>query len=247
MTAVFVHGVPDTYRIWNPLRRQLQRDNVIALALPGFDSPLPAGFTATKEAYVDWIISQLEKQPKPVDLVGHDWGCILTARVASLRPDLLRTWAGGSGPISRNYEWHKVAKIWQTPEVGERYMANLDRGKFAQLIIDDGVSEDKAKETVDHVDDTMKDCILRLYRSAVQVGEEWEPGLANITTPSLVFWGAKDPGTQIAFGHQLGRAMHASNVVTLDCGHFTPLLKTEEIARALTQHWTQPAPKSAAV
>jgi hypothetical protein len=94
MTAVFVHGVPDTYRVWDRVRAQLTRKDVVALALPGFDNPAPAGFTSTKEAYADWIIQQLETIGTPVDLVGHDWGCMLTTRVASIRPDLVRTWTG---------------------------------------------------------------------------------------------------------------------------------------------------------
>ena len=66
MPAVFVHGVPDTFRVWNKLRSRLSRTDVVALALPGFDSPLPNGFSATKDEYVDWIISQLEQQGEPV-------------------------------------------------------------------------------------------------------------------------------------------------------------------------------------
>src|ERR1700688_3759886 len=118
--AVLVHGVPDPYRVWDPVRAQITRKDVVALALPGFDSPAPAGFTSTKEAYADWIIQQLETIGTPVDLVGHDWGCMLTARVASIRPDLVRTWTGISGPIDPGYEWHEIAKIWQTPGEGER-------------------------------------------------------------------------------------------------------------------------------
>jgi|SRR5476649_201271 len=243
MTAVLVHGVADTYRIWEPVRRHLDRTDVVTLALPGFDSPVPSGFAATKEAYVDWIIAQLERQPGPVDLVGHDWGCILTARVASLRPDLVRTWAGGSGPISRSYEWHYFAKIWQTPGAGEQWMTQMDRDNFGQLLISEGISAAVAQETVDLIDDKMKDCILRLYRSAVNLGAEWEPSLVDVTTPSMVFWGTKDPFTQIAFGHQLGKAMRASHVIALDCGHFTPLLKPVEIASALTQHWNAASAK----
>jgi pimeloyl-ACP methyl ester carboxylesterase len=110
MTAILVHGVPDTYRVWDGVRKHLGRSDVKALALPGFGVPLPAGFQASKEAYVDWITGELEKEDGPVDLVGHDWGCILVARVASLRPDLVRTWAGGDGPVSAAYVWHPWAR-----------------------------------------------------------------------------------------------------------------------------------------
>src|ERR1700684_756952 len=84
MPAVLVHGVPNTHRVWDRVRAQLSRKDVVALALPGFDNPAPAGFTSTKEAYADWIIQQLETIGTPVDLVGHDWGGMFTARVASI-------------------------------------------------------------------------------------------------------------------------------------------------------------------
>ncbi len=118
MPAVFIHGVPDTTHLWSPVIERVGRDDAIALPLPGFDGPMPAGFTATKEAYVDWIIGALEALGEPADLVGHDWGCILTVRVASLRPDLVRSWAAGSGPVSAEYEWHPLAKVFQTPGRG---------------------------------------------------------------------------------------------------------------------------------
>src|SRR5436190_242394 len=98
MPAVFVHGVPDTATMWDALRSHLTRTDVIALSLPGFDAPIPDGFSSTKEEYAAWVIAQLEAIGEPVDLVGHDWGSMLVQRVASTRTDLIRTVAAGSGP-----------------------------------------------------------------------------------------------------------------------------------------------------
>src|SRR5262249_27377115 len=53
MPAVLVHGVPDTHRLWDALRARLARRDVTAVSLPGFGAAVPAGFDATKEAYVD--------------------------------------------------------------------------------------------------------------------------------------------------------------------------------------------------
>jgi len=39
MPAVFVHGVPETPAVWDRLRVELHRDDVIALQLPGFGCP----------------------------------------------------------------------------------------------------------------------------------------------------------------------------------------------------------------
>ncbi len=116
-----------------PTRADRDPSDVLPL-LPGFGAPRPDGFRSTKEEYVDWLIARLERVGEPVDLVGHDWGCILTARVASLRPDLVRTWAGGNGPVDAAYTWHPPAKVWQHPADGDRFMCELRPGAFAAAV-----------------------------------------------------------------------------------------------------------------
>ena len=237
MPAIFVHGVPDTYRVWDRVLQHLPRTEVVALALPGFDSPVPNGFTATKEEYVNWFIDQLEQQSSPVDLVGHDWGCILVVRVASLRPDLVRTWAAGGGPVSKDYEWHELAKIFQSPSIGEEWMAKLDPKQFSQQLEQLGVPYNLAEEAMTHMDSTMKDCILRLYRSAVNVGSEWEPKLSSITSPGLVFWGVSDSACPVEFADRLGHDTKARRILKLDAGHWFPLQVPTDVAQALQEHW----------
>ena len=237
MTAVLVHGVPDTHHVWDDVRSHLKRTDVTALALPGLGGPRPESFSATKEEYVDWIIARLEQEAEPVDLVGHDWGCILTARVASLRPALVRTWAGGSGPVSPDYRWHPWAKIWQTPGAGEQWMADLDPAWFAAQLQAFRMPAETATQIANRMDDAYKDSILRLYRSAVSVGAEWEPGLARITSPALIFWGAEDPSTLFGFAEHLERAVADARVLKLDAWHWTPLQRPAEVAAALESHW----------
>lgn len=238
MIAVFVHGVPDTHRVWDRVRHRLAGADSVALSLPGFGCPVPAGFTATKEEYVAWVIARLEEQPEPVNLVAHDWGCLLAMRVASLRPDLVRTWAAGSGPVSAAYVWHDRAKIWQTPGAGEAWAANFDAAAFASDLAGYGVPPDLAHDAAGRIDPLMRDCILRLYRSAVNVGAEWEPGLAKIRSPGLVLWGELDPACPVAFADHLGRDAHAERVMKFkDCGHWWPIERAEEAAEALRVHW----------
>ena len=55
---VFVHGVPETHRIWRKVQDRIDRPSV-AVSLPGFGCPRPDGFAATKDAYVDWLVAQL--------------------------------------------------------------------------------------------------------------------------------------------------------------------------------------------
>ena len=239
MSAILIHGVPDTFRVWDAVIHQLSRKDVVALALPGFDSAVPDGFKATKEEYVAWIIQQLEREPEPADLVGHDWGCLLTARVASLRPDLVRTWAGGGGPVNKDYVWHPLAKIFQTPGAGEKFLEELDPQQFSNQLEGLGVPSSYAIEAVQHMDDTMKQCILKLYRSAVNVGAEWQPDLNNVSCRGLVLWGNRDDACPVDFSDRLARDLGASRVLKLDTGHWFELEKPADVARALDEHWQQ--------
>ncbi|MFE2069590.1 alpha/beta fold hydrolase [Streptomyces sp. NPDC059467] len=237
MPAVFVHGVPDTHHVWDDVIAHLTRTDVVVLSLPGFGSPVPEGFTSTKEEYADWIIARLEEIGTPVDLVGHDWGCILTSRVASVRPDLVRTWAAGGAQIAGTDEWHDLAKLWQTPEVGEQWMAALDPSELSKLLQANGVPAQHAEENASRMDATMKDSVLRLYRSAVLLWEDWRPGLADITSPSLVFWGNDDQFAPEQYAEPVAKAVRATGVIRLDSGHWTPLQRPRELADALAQHW----------
>ena len=63
MTLVFVHGFPQTNRIWDGLRQVLQRQS-IALSLPGFGAPRPSRFTGTKDAYAKWLADALAEMHK---------------------------------------------------------------------------------------------------------------------------------------------------------------------------------------
>jgi len=236
MPAFFVHGVPDTATMWDGLRSHLTRTDVIAPNLPGFDAPLPAGWGATKEEYVDWVIGGVEKVGEPVDLVGHDWGSIIVLRVTSVRPDLVRTLACGNGPIDREYKWHDMAQMWQTPDVGEQVMEAMTP-EAIQVALAPEMGEARAVEAGSHIDATMKDCILKLYRSAVNVGAEWHDDVDAITTPTLVLWGRQDAYVPPEIGERIAQRTHA-RLVMFETGHWWPVACAGEAARELESHWS---------
>ena len=236
MPAVLVHGVPDTTQMWNNVRSHLHRTDIVAPALPGFAAPVPSGFDATKEAYGAWLIAQIEAIGEPVDLVGHDWGSILVQRVVSTRPDLIRTWAAGSATIDRDYVWHDMAQMWQMPEVGEQIMDALV-GDALVVALSDELGTEHATIVANNVDDTMKDCILRLYRSAAGGFAEWHDAVDAIDRPGLVLWGADDPYVTADFAERLARRTHARLEIFADTAHWWPVTKPAESAAALESLW----------
>ena len=196
MPVVLVHGNPETAAIWDELRKELGRDDVIALSPPGFGAPVPEGFGATSDDYLAWLIAELEKIDGPIDLVGHDWGGGHVMRLAIERPDMVRSWCTDiGGCFDPEYVWHDAAQVWQTPEAGEAAVAGMAAApveartaQFQSL----GMSPEAAANVAAAVNADMARCILALYRSAAQprlaeIGKDVgkakvKPGLVIIAT-----------------------------------------------------------------
>lgn len=180
MPAVFVHGNPESSAIWTDLFSQLQRKDVVALSPPGFGAPVPAGFTATADAYRDWLADELQRIEGPIDLVGHDWGGGHVLRIAMERPELIRSWTTDiAGAMEPDYEWHDMAKSWQTPGVGEAQLglmvmapAFMREAQFKSMGLGSA-----SRAVAEAVNADMVRCILALYRSAAQ--------------PAMRNWGAQ--------------------------------------------------------
>jgi pimeloyl-ACP methyl ester carboxylesterase len=241
MTTVFIHGVPDTARVWSRLAPLFPQGEVVALSLPGFGCALPQGFQATKEDYANWLIAALEAVPGPRDVIAHDWGSILLLRVVSLRPDLIRSWVGGGAPYSADYTWHPTARLWQTPGAGEKAMERLTAGLTEEMLKRAGVPQSDAQAAACDVDARMKDCILSLYRSGRDVFREWAPDLSGIELqglmpPGLVLWGERDAYAGPAYGDRIGDVTGAK-VVRIDCGHWWQVERPAETADAIWRFW----------
>ena len=240
MPAVFVHGVPDTQLVWEAVIGGLGRKDVIALSLPGFGCALPPGFGATKEAYVGWLLAELAALEGPIDLVGHDWGGLLVVRAVSVRPGAVRSWAAGAAPLDREYVWHQAAQAWQTPGKGEKVMAGMTAEAMQAALVAVGVPAADAAKAGAKLDATMKQCILALYRSAVNAGAEWEDDLAQVSAPGLVLWGEKDPFASVEFGARLAGKTRARFVSFPGTSHWWQLERPAEVAAELERFWASP-------
>jgi pimeloyl-ACP methyl ester carboxylesterase len=180
MTAVFVHGFPETERIWDSLRSVLSRDST-ALALPGFGTPRPAGFAATKDAYAEWLADALSLIEEPIDLVGHDVGALISLRVATAFDVPLHSFVVDVAPIFHpKFDWPERVHRLQTPGVGEEVMKSTreadpeDPDSTAARLAGAGVPIDEARAIGATHDETMSRSILDFYRSAVpNVAADW--------------------------------------------------------------------------
>jgi pimeloyl-ACP methyl ester carboxylesterase len=245
MVAVFVHGVPETPRVWDGLRQHLSRTDIVAVSLPGFGTSVPPGFGASMNEYVVWLTTELERVVRdadgPVDLVGHDWGGGFALRLVSIRPDLVRSWVlDAAGLAAPDFEWHEFAKIWQTPGEGEAFF----QGQLGAPVADRaapfvmfGVPEPAAVDMAEGIDERMTACILPLYRSAVAVNEEWGPDFVDIPKPGLVLIPSNDPFLAVASAKRAAERAGAE-VMELDGrGHWWMLEDPAGGARLLESFW----------
>lgn len=240
--ALFLHGVPDTPAMWSPVIEALGLSGTACRtpALPGFGCPVPSGFDCTKEAYVDWYMAELEAAAAahgPVDLVGHDWGAIITIRVASLRPDLVRTWTVANALPHPDYKWHTMARRWQTPVIGELVMALAPAAALKKSLMDQGIPADLAAEEASHWNGAMKGAILKLYRSARTAGTDWYTDLKNLPERGLIFWGVDDPYVPVEIAEKFASEMGTTLNKQEQTGHWSIVERAPELATALKAHW----------
>ena len=239
---LFLHGVPDTPSMWEPLIGELglSDDAYRAPAMPGFIAPLPIGFSATKEAYVDWYIDEIERAHAaagPVDLVGHDWGAIITVRVASLRPDLVNTWCVANALPHPVYKWHRMARMWQTPLLGELMISLARKEAICKALHAAGIPADLASKEASHWSPHMRGAILKLYRSAKTAGTDWWEATKNLPERGLVFWGVDDPYVPVSIAESFCEQTGTRLEKQADTGHWSIIERADVLAALLRTHW----------
>lgn len=239
MTAVFVHGVPETPAVWKPLVEHLEREDVALLQLPGFGCALPDGFDPTMYSYADWLALELTAFDQ-IDLVVHDWGALLALKVLAAQPANVRSWATDMGDLGADFRWHDTARVWQTPGDGEALidgMVGASPTDRAALLMAVGVPEAHSHTMAADLDATMGAAILALYRSAVDIGNEWGPGIDDIRGHGLVIASLQDPFRNADRSRRLADRTGADIVELPEAGHFWMLEQPARAAEILTEHW----------
>lgn len=238
---LFIHGVPDTGFMWTPLVRALglSKGTFVTPTMPCFDGTTPPGFAATASAYRDWAVEILESAAKhgPVDIVGHDWGAPIAALAAAARPDLIRTWCVVNAAPEPTYEWHSLAKTWQTPLVGELFMALGSASKFRSQLVAAGMPQEIAEHESARIDRHMKRAILKLYRSAKNPAD-LAADFSEIADRGMVMWGADDPFVPVRFGKRFAERWRLPLKVVEGVGHWGICEKPELFAAHLSEHWS---------
>ena len=156
-------------------------------------------------------------------------------------PELVRSWVTDAAGIGDpGFEWHDLAKIWQTPQAGEEFWDQQlaapaqERAGVFQMF---GVPAEPALDLASQLSLTMADCILDLYRSAVDVGRQWGPDFAAIPAPGLVVIPGDDPFLSAASAASAAARAGASTVALDGLGHWWMLQDPARAAAVLREFW----------
>lgn len=236
--TLYVHGVPNSSELWTPF---LERTGGLALDLPGFgQSGKPADFDYSIAGYDRFIEGFLDHAGiDRFSLVVHDWGAVGLATAQRLHERLERLVVFVSVPLFADYRWHRIARAWRTPLVGELLMGFTFRAGVKLISREanarPGPLPDELIDSVwRHFDHGTQRAILKLYRaSPPEALGRHGARLGQITAPALVLWPEADPYIPPGFGERYAEALgNATLEQVADCGHWMWLDRPELIDRA---------------
>lgn len=231
--TVFVHGVPTHSEDWTPFL-QRARGPALAFDLPGFglsQRPDPARFDCSVQSYgrfVDALLDELGVVEH--SLVVHDWGAVALLGAQRRPRRLRRLCLVDAVPLLPGYRWHRTARQWRTPVLGEAVMRLLTMGipGLASLALRESRGDWSppppafVEMVLSRLDAGTRAAILRLYRSAdepllAQLGKS----LGAIGAPALVVWAGRDRYLPARFGRAYAAALPNAELLELpEAGHW---------------------------
>lgn len=200
--AVFVHGNPGSADDWVALVGALGNSDLRAVAfdLPDFgETDAPQGFEHSVPGYATFLGLALESLGiDRAHLVVHDFGGPIGLAWAIAHPDSLASATLIDIGVLPGYRWHRLARIWRTPVLGEVIQAAATRRAF-RFLIDRGEPRGLPRHFVegmyDHYDRRTRAAVLELYRATDHLGAagaEFVARMAPRDIPALVIWGEHD-------------------------------------------------------
>jgi pimeloyl-ACP methyl ester carboxylesterase len=234
---LYLHGVPTSSDDWLPF---LRLSGGLAPDLPGFGrTGKPGSLTYTVAEYDRFIERFLDTlEIERVSLLVHDWGAVGLAFAQRLPERVERLAIVNAVPFLPGYRWHRTARIWRTPGLGELAMGTTNRFTLRLASRESNATPGPMSDTfldsvLDHFDQGTQRAILRLYRSSppevlARCGEQ----LGKLTMPALVAWGLKDPYIPSHFAADYVAALGNAELLELpDAGHWPWLDRPDLIER----------------
>jgi pimeloyl-ACP methyl ester carboxylesterase len=240
---------PPRWQPWRHARREAQatasflaRSGGLAPDLPGFGrSGKPGHFDYSIGGYSRFIEQYLDLLGvERVRLVMHDWGVVGLAFAQRHPERVQRLVVMNTVPFLPGYRWHRTARLWRTPVLGELTMGATGRFTLLLTTLESNVAPGPLPDAwidsvLDHFDHGTQRAILRLYRSSppdvlARAGAQ----LGSLEMPALVVWGTRDPYIPARFAAEYARTLpHAELLELPDAGHWWWLDRPDAVERVV--------------
>ncbi len=236
-TPLYLHGVPTSSDDWLGF---LARTGGIAPDLPGFGRSGKPGYLSYTIAEYDRFIERFLDHlgVERVSLIVHDWGAVGLAFAQRLPERIESLVVINAVPLLPGYRWHRSARMWRTPLLGELAMGTTNRFTARLLTRESNVAPGPLPEAwmdsvFEHFDHGTQRAILRLYRSSPSARlEQAGRDLGRLEVPALVAWGTRDPYIPARFARDYAGVLPRAELVEYsDAGHWPWLDRPDMIER----------------
>lgn len=199
---VFVHGNPGPMDDWEPLVPDAARlGRVIAMDMPGYGrADHPRDFDFTVDGYARFLGTLLERLGvRRAHLVLHDFGGPWGIKWATDHPGSLASLTLVNTGVLMGYRWHKYARGWQTPILGEVLQLLANKPLLALSLRRDNprpVPPRFVDQVMRYADWGHKRAVLALYRASKDTDAAFgaiADRLKLLDGPTCVIWGERDP------------------------------------------------------
>jgi pimeloyl-ACP methyl ester carboxylesterase len=125
------------------------------------------------------------------------------------------------------YRWHKMARRWRMPVLGELVQAWIPRWAWRRSMQSSnpkGLPMEFVDKMYDDYDRGTRRAVLALYRATPdpeQAAATLGPALAELNKPAIVLWGARDQFAGVEYAERQREFFDVKEVVILpDSGHW---------------------------
>ncbi|HUB36722.1 MAG TPA: alpha/beta hydrolase [Solirubrobacteraceae bacterium] len=227
---VFVHGNPGSCTDWTALVGAAgEFGRALAVDMPGFGKAhRPAGFKCEVASYAEFLQGAMrELGVERAHLVLHDFGGPFGLLWGLQHGEAWASVVLVNIGVMPGFTWHKMAKIWRTPVLGELSQAWIPRSAWHRMMRKAnprGLPAAFVDKMYDDYDRETRRTVLELYRSTPEPGDVADAigaEIAKLRIPALVVWGAKDPFIGVEFAERQREFFEVRDLVVLpESGHW---------------------------
>lgn len=238
--VVFTHGSPGCAAEFELLVAATgEFARAVSIDMPGFggaEKPHPKQFEYSVPNIGVHLAKQLDALGvERAHLVGHDFGGAFNLLAAAYSPERVASIAMLNSGMMRGYRWHRIARMYRTPVVGEIFMAIANKRGFRYALRD--LPDWLIAQMWSNFDRPTRRAILALYRNTDMIGQAAalpQVRLLARNWPAIVIFGEEDPYLPATLAERNIESLPKATVHLISgAGHWPHAEAPDEVAELL--------------